>query len=161
MIETTVERWHQHLRGELPGGLDSLLHPDCVFVSPIVFTPQKGRDLTKLYLGAAGQTLGGDPSGGVVEGASSGEPGSESSAEKPAGAFRYIKEVVAGDHAVLEFETSMDGTYVNGVDIITCDADGLIVEFKVMIRPLQAIEKVHAAMRAMLEQMTAAAESTS
>jgi hypothetical protein len=152
MIETTVERWHQHLRGELPGGLDSLLHPDCMFVSPIVFTPQKGRDLTKLYLGAAGQTLGGDPSGGVVD-------GDVAEAEKPAGTFRYVKEVVAGDHAVLEFETSMDGTFVNGVDIITCDAEGLIVEFKVMIRPLQAIEKVHAAMRAMLEQMTTAAES--
>jgi hypothetical protein len=129
-----------------------------VFVSPIVFTPQKGRDLTKLYLGAAGQTLGGDPSGGVVAGEADSES-SGGSSEKPAGAFRYIKEVVAGDHAVLEFETSMDGTYVNGVDIITCDADGLIIEFKVMIRPLQAIEKVHAAMRAMLEQMTAAAES--
>ena len=50
MIETTIQRWHQHLRGELPGGLDELLHDDCVFYSPVVFTPQEGKDVTKLYL---------------------------------------------------------------------------------------------------------------
>ncbi len=60
---------------------------------------------------------------------------------------------MSGNLAVLEFETEMGGKYVNGVDIITCDDDGKIIEFKVMIRPLQAINTVHDAMRAMLEQM--------
>ena len=55
--------------------------------------------------------------------------------------------------AVLEFETSIDGKYVNGIDMITCDDDGMITEFKVMIRPLQAINLVHEQMKAMLEQM--------
>ncbi len=144
MIETTLQRWHQHLRGELEGGLDVLLHDDCVFLSPIVFTPQRGKELTKLYLNAAGATFSagapaGDapPSGGQMTGSS----------------FHYVKEVAAGRHAVLEFETEVAGTYVNGVDIIAVDDDGLIVEFKVMIRPLKAINLLHAQMKAMLEKM--------
>ena len=58
-IEICIHNWHRHMRGELPGGLDSILHEDCVFLSPIVFTPQEGREITKLYLTAAGGTLGG------------------------------------------------------------------------------------------------------
>lgn len=141
-IESTVAKWHQHLRGELPGGLDELLHDDVVFLSPIVFSPQVGKEITKLYLGAAFNTLGGD-----------GTASADGPPVSPSGGFRYVKEVVGDNHAMLEFETSMDGTYVNGIDIITCDDDGKIVEFKVMIRPLRAVNAVHAAMRTMLDQM--------
>lgn len=141
-IHACIERWHRHTRGELPGGLDTLLHEDCVFLSPIVFTPQEGRDITKLYLRAAGSTLAdADPS------ASSASLGSESG-------FRYTKEICQGHHAMLEFETQVEGKYANGVDIISCDDDGMIVEFKVMMRPLQAINAVHAQMKAMLEQLS-------
>jgi hypothetical protein len=142
MIDGVVERWHRHLRGDLPGGLDDLLHEDVVFYSPIVYTPQEGRDITKVYLTAAGQTLPGD---GAGEG---GDGGGESK-----GGFRYTKQVLAGDTAVLEFETTVGGKYVNGVDIIRCDDDGNIVEFRVMIRPLQAVNLVHEQMRAALERM--------
>jgi hypothetical protein len=128
------------VRGELP--LDDVLADDVVFLSPIVFTPQRGRDVTKLYLRAAGATIG----GGTPVGERRGD-------EQRPSPFRYVKEVVSGDHAVLEFETEMDGLYVNGVDILTCDDDANIVEFKVMIRPLKAIDLVHAQMRAMLEEM--------
>ncbi len=107
-IHTCIERWHQHLHGGLPGGLDALLHEDCVFLSPIVFTPQKGREITKLYLGAAGNTLGGDES-----------PSSDG--PLGGGSFGYSKQILEGNHAMLEFETSIEGKYVNGVDIITCD----------------------------------------
>ena len=72
----------------------------------------------------------------------------------PDGFFGSMKKVLDGNHAVLEFETTVDGIAVNGVDIITCDDDGKIIEFKVMIRPLKAINKVHENMKAMLEQMT-------
>jgi hypothetical protein len=146
-IETTIARWHQCLRGELPGGLDELLHEDCVFSSPVVFTPQRGREITKMYLQAAGATLGG---GAGPDGAA--EKGRDDAA-MVGPKFRYVGEVMGANRAVLEFETEMGGKYVNGVDIITCDDDGKIVEFKVMIRPLQAINAVHDAMRAMLEQM--------
>ena len=144
-IDGCIERWHAHLRGELEGGFDAILHPDCVFVSPIVFTPQRGREITKLYLLAAGTTI------------ADADPGSSGPAIKEGGSFRYVKEVLDGHHAVLEFETTIDvdgePKYANGVDIITCDDAGMIVEFKVMIRPLQAIEAVHAQMKAMLEQL--------
>lgn len=140
MIEKTIESWHRHLRGELPGGLDELLHDDVVFHSPVVFTPQKGKAITRLYLHAAAEALPGEPSGG------NGGDG-----------FRYVKQVMAGHHAVLEFETRVAGKYVNGVDLITCDDQGRIIEFKVMIRPLQAVNAVHERMKAMLEKLSPAA----
>jgi hypothetical protein len=143
-IETCIANWHRHLRGELPGGLDAILREDCIFLSPIVFTPQHGREVTKLYLTAAGGTLGGGGGGDVTE----------AIASSTAGGFRYVKEVLQGHHAVLEFETTVEGKYANGVDIITCDEDGLITEFKVMMRPLQAINAIHAQMRAMLEKLS-------
>ena len=69
------------------------------------------------------------------------------------GRFRYTKTVMAGDTAVLEFETTVEGKYVNGVDIIRCNDEGRIVEIRVMIRPLQAINLVHQQMKAALERM--------
>ena len=149
-IERCIADWHRHLRGELPGGLDAILHEDCVFLSPIVFTPQQGREITKLYLTAAGGTLGGED-GDVA--ASFADDGSNTASGSTGGGFRYVKEILQGHHAMLEFETTVDGKYANGVDIITCDDDGLITEFKVMMRPLQAINAVHAQMKAMLEQL--------
>jgi hypothetical protein len=146
MIEHVIEKWHAHLRGRLPGGLDELLDDDVVFYSPIVFTPQRGKAVTKLYLEAAGQTLPGEH-GGETAGAAAG------SGDASPGAFRYTKTVLSGDTAVLEFETTVEGKYVNGVDIIRCNPEGRIVEFRVMIRPLQAINIVHRQMAAMLEQM--------
>ena len=144
MIEKTVEDWHQHLKGELPGGLDTLLADDVVFYSPIVFTPQKGKDITKLYLNAAAGSLGGDD--GPNEKSSGAARGDETK-------FRYTKKILAGNEAMLEFETSVAGKYVNGVDIITCNDEGKIIEFRVMIRPLQAVNLVHKQMAAMLEKM--------
>ncbi|MBC8365281.1 MAG: nuclear transport factor 2 family protein [Actinobacteria bacterium] len=138
MIRSTIERWHEALRGE--SEIEDLLHEDCVFWSPVLFRPMEGRDLTALYLRAAYQVFPGD-------GGSAGGPADEVSG------FRYTKRVLDGNHAVLEFETTMDGVSVNGVDIITCDDDGLITEFKVMIRPRKAVEKVQEQMAAMLGQM--------
>jgi len=109
--------------------LDDILAPDCVFISPVVHTPQEGRDITKLYLTGASHVLGNK--------------------------FRYVKEVVTDDHAVLEFECEIDDIIVNGVDIMTFNGDGQITEFKVMIRPLKAVNMVHGRMKAMLEQLSA------
>jgi len=134
MIDRVVERWHAFMRGETPDALEDLLADDVVFYSPVVYTPQRGKDITTVYLRAAGVALPGD--GGD-------------------GAFRYTKQVLAGDTAVLEFETTVNGKYVNGVDIIRCDSEGRIVEFRVMIRPLQAVNAVHEQMRSQLEAMQA------
>jgi hypothetical protein len=111
-----------------------------VFFSPIVFTPQVGKEITKMYLMAAGQTLPGENS-------NSGETKDDSTK------FRYTKEVLDGYTAVLEFETTIEGKYCNGVDIITCNDQGKIIEFRVMMRPLQAINAVHRQMGEALEKM--------
>ena len=139
MSQTNLDNWHLHLKGEFPGGLDALLHEDCAFYSPIVFTPQQGKTLTKMYLQAAGGTF--------SEGDKEKSPGQKESA------FRYIKEVCSGNEVVLEFESEIQGKYINGVDIITFDDEGLVTEFKVMIRPLQAVNLMHSQMQAMLESM--------
>ena len=145
MIEQTIEKWHRFLRGQLPGGLDELLHDDVVFHSPILFTPQVGKDITKMYLHAAYMVFGGD------DGPTSESTDGGGEAEADLGrSFRYVRQTMSGHSAALEFETRMDGKYVNGVDLITCDDEGRIVEFKVMIRPLQAVNLVHERMRAML-----------
>ena len=138
MIHDVIERWHLHIRGQLPGGLDELLDDDVVFYSPIVYTPQAGKAITTLYLSAAGQTLPGEKT---------------SSTGDSSKGFRYTKQVLSGDTAVLEFETTVEGKYVNGVDIIRCNDAGKIAEFRVMIRPLQAINLVHRQMGEMLEKL--------
>jgi hypothetical protein len=142
-IEETIRNWHRHLRGDFPGGLDELLHDDVVFHSPVVFTPQEGKAITKLYLQAATQALPGDA-----------PESSEAKSSGAGGSFRYVKEVLSGNEAVLEFETKLGGIVVNGVDLITCDDDGKIVSFKVMIRPKKAVEAVHAQMAAMLHTLS-------
>ena len=113
-------------------GLSAQLAEEVVFQSPVVHTPQKGKPITFAYLMAAGQTLGGDT-------------------------FRYVRAFDCGERAVLEFECEMDGILVNGVDMIEWNEDGQITDFKVMVRPLKAIQKVHAEMGAMLEKMKAGA----
>ena len=150
MIERVVEQWHRYLKGELPDGLDDLLDDDVVFYSPIVFTPQRGKAVTTLYLQAAAVALPGDGAA----------PSSDDGAAAPRPddgnrAFRYTKRVIDADSdtAVLEFETTIDGKYINGVDIIRCNDRGRIIEFRVMIRPLQAVNAVHRQMGETLEKM--------
>ena len=102
-----------------------LLHPDAVFESPVVHTPQRGRDITFKYLASAEKVLGG--------------PG-----------FSYVGEWRSATGAVLEFENEIEGIKLNGVDIITFNEAGLITHFKVMVRPLKAINLLH---RLMGEQL--------
>jgi hypothetical protein len=141
MIEHVVAQWHAHLRGDLPGGLDELLDDEVVFYSPVVFTPQRGKEISSLYLRAAAQTFPGDGAKSSPEGTDLGE------------SFHYTKTVLDDDTAIMEFETTIEGKYVNGVDIIRCNDEGRIIEFRVMIRPLQAVNLVHQQMAAMLESM--------
>jgi hypothetical protein len=147
LIEQVIEKWHDYLQSREPERLDELLDDDVVFYSPIVFTPQRGKAVTALYLSAAAQTFPGDRPAGT---SGSGPEGPEGPGP---GSFRYTKTVMAGDTAVLEFETTIQSKYVNGVDIIRCNPEGRIIEFRVMIRPLQAVELVHRQMAAMLERM--------
>ena len=104
-IHRCIDNWFLHLKGDLAGGLDAILHPDVVFLSPIVFTPQEGRDITKLYLQAAGSTLADVEPDAGLDGAT---------ADADDGKFGYTKVIREGHHAMLEFETEVDGKYANG-----------------------------------------------
>jgi hypothetical protein len=147
MIEQFIEKWHKYLSGQLPEGLDALLAEDVTFYSPVVYTPQKGREVTKLYLAAAARTFGGDEDRDAA-------PKDGTPAEL--GAFRYTKQVIAGNQAVLEFESKVEGKYINGVDILECNDEGKLIEFRVMIRPLQAVNMMHQQMGAILKKLQAA-----
>lgn len=125
MRDHPVEIWHELVKANNPSGLDDLLAEDVVFLSPVVHTPQRGKVLATAYLGAAFQVFF--------------NPG-----------FRYVRELVGSSDAMLEFETEVDGILVNGVDLIKWDAQGKIIEFKVMVRPLKAINAIHERMGAML-----------
>ena len=126
MQMTALDQWRDLVKSHDPGALWNLLHPDAVFESPVVHSPQRGREITFKYLTVALNVLGG--------------PG-----------FKYVGEWRGDSGAVLEFENEIEGVTINGVDIITFSDDGrLITHFKVMIRPLKAINLVH---RLMGEQL--------
>lgn len=110
-----------------PAALKALLAEDATFHSSVVHIPQQGRDKIFAYLFAASHVLGGEQ-------------------------FRYVREIIDGNQAMLEFSSELDGIHINGVDIIRWDDNGLISDFKVMVRPLKAINKVWEKMAEMLAQ---------
>jgi hypothetical protein len=139
-----VEKWHDIMKN--PGSnisekLDELLDDDVVFYSPVVFTPQKGKEITKLYLAAAGGVFSSDKD--------------KQESQPKESKFRYIKEIVQDNYACLEFETEINGIYVNGIDLITWNEDNKITEFKVLVRPLQAVNTLHQMMGEMLDKLKA------
>ena len=123
-----LDKWHQGLKSQDQEFLDEILDDSCVFTSPIVFKPIKGKEMSKLYLMGAGQTF-------------------------DMNRFKYVKELVDGLDTVLEFETYIDDISVNGVDIIRWNEEGKIIDFKVMIRPLQAIGALQKKMSEALESL--------
>lgn len=129
--EQGLKKWHKVIEGgNEPAALAEIIAEDAVFHSPVVHTPQEGRAIVVAYLSAAGQTLGND-------------------------SFTYVRELVDGNDAMIEFTTEMDGIHVNGIDLIHFDEDGMIKDFKVMVRPLKAVNKVWEMMAAQLERQKA------
>ena len=138
---SAVEKWYEVMKSNDMDKLDELLAEDVVFYSPVVYTPQKGKDITKMYLMAAGGVFGEGTKDEVID--------SNNSQSK----FKYIKEIIGEKSALLEFESEMNGIYVNGVDVISWNEEEKITEFKVIVRPLQAVNMLHQKMQAMLESM--------
>ncbi len=129
MAIDTLDTWHELVRSGDFGALDSLLADAVVFHSPVVHTPQAGKPIVALYLRAAAAVFFND-------------------------SFAYVRELRGPRDAVLEFRVDIDGIAVNGVDMIKWDEEGRIVEFKVMIRPLKAINLIHQKMAARLQAAT-------
>ncbi len=128
MKTPAIDTWHQLIEARNAAGLDDILADDAVFHSPVVHTPQRGKALAKLYLSAAIMVLGGSK-------------------------FEYVREVIGESDAVLEFTAELDGIIINGVDMVHWNEDGKIDDFKVMIRPLKAVNLLHGLMKQMLGQM--------
>jgi predicted SnoaL-like aldol condensation-catalyzing enzyme len=126
MTRNPVAAWHQIVQDRDMKSLDALLFDQVVFHSPVVHTPQRGKAVTMQYLAAAFRVFFNE-------------------------SFRYVREIASGQDAVLEFQVEIDGISVNGVDMITWNDAGQIVDFKVMIRPLKAINLIHQKMAAMLQ----------
>ncbi|MGF1511632.1 MAG: nuclear transport factor 2 family protein [Myxococcota bacterium] len=132
MKSDAVARWHEVLgepeTDEQLRHLDALLHDDVVFHSPVLHRPVEGKMATSLYLQAAARVLVNDH-------------------------WRYVRELLDGPHAALEFITEVDGLVVNGIDLITFDDEERIIDFKVMIRPFRAIEKLKQKMAEMMQAL--------
>ncbi len=117
-VPKTIERWHRIALERRAEELAGILAEDCVFESPVVHTPQKGRAICEAYLRGALEVLNTEH-------------------------FRYGGEWYSEKSAVLEFYSELDGIRINGVDIIEWNDEGLITHFKVMVRPLKAINTLH------------------
>jgi len=126
-----IQAWHQVVQSRDLAALGRLLADNVVFHSPVVHTPQRGKAVTFQYLAGAMQVLN--------------NPG-----------FRYEREIHGERDALLEFSTEIDGILINGIDLIRWNDEGLIVDFKVMVRPLKAVNLLHQKMGAMLERLKAA-----
>ncbi len=124
--ETGLTRWHAYFESKDPALLRAMITDDAVFHSPVVHTPQVGAAKVFGYLDAAGHVLGGEKS------------------------FIYVRELIDGDTVMLEFTATIDGIFLNGIDLITFDDQGMIKDFKVMVRPLKAVNMLWEKMGAML-----------
>ena len=122
-----LARWHAYMasHGDLTL-LGAMIADDAVFHSPVVHTPQVGKAKVIAYLGAAAQVLGGT-------------------------GFSYVRELVDGNQVLLEFTDELDGIHVNGIDLIAFDDAGMIKDFKVMVRPMKAMNKLWELMGAQLQ----------
>ncbi|BFM16899.1 nuclear transport factor 2 family protein [Maricurvus nonylphenolicus] len=118
MQPAVIQTWHHIMETSDIGSIKDLLADEVVFHSPVVHTPQAGKALTNAYLTAANHVLG-------------------------AANFKYTREVISEQDAVLEFTAEIDGIQINGVDMIRWDKDNKIIDFKVMLRPLKAINMIH------------------
>ena len=123
-----IIKWHEAVSTKNYQLLEEILDDTVIFYSPVVFTPQKGKEIAKIYLSAAAE---------VFEGNS----------------FAYVRQLIKENEALLEFELELDGVKVNGVDLITWNSSKKLTEFKVFIRPLQGLNALHQKMGAMLESM--------
>jgi hypothetical protein len=128
MSQNPIAAWHALIASADPAGLDQLLDDDVVFHSPVLYKPQLGKALTSMYLHAAFQVL-------------------------INSSFHYVREVIGQNDAVLEFVVMIDDIEINGVDMISWDETGCITDFKVMLRPMKAIEMIRGKMASMLETL--------
>ena len=136
-----IKRYHQFLESKELRIFDDLFDDDVIFYSPVVHTPQRGKDITKMYLTAAGNVFNENLSN------------NNTSNLEVSSKFKYVKEVIGTNSACLEFETTIRGIFINGIDLISWNDQNKITEFKVLIRPLKAVNILHEMMGHMLKKL--------
>jgi len=127
MTPPLIDRWISIIETGRTDDLDALLAEDAVFYSPAVFTPQQGKALTAKYLKSAA-TLFHDTD------------------------FHYVEQWYSERSAILEFAATVNGIYVNGIDMVHWNDDEQIVSFKVMLRPFRGLQVIMPAMAELLQQ---------
>ena len=123
-----IEKWHEIVESGESEKLSDLIDNNCIFFSPVVFSPQEGKELTIKYLSAAALVFGDE-------------------------SFKYTKEIVNENNACLEFELELNGIKINGVDLISWNEENKINEFKVLIRPLKGVQLIHQLMGGTLDKI--------
>jgi len=123
-----LDTWHKFVNERNIHELNSFISDDVTLFSPVVFKPIKGKFMVTMYLQAAAEIIANDN-------------------------FKYVREVVDKQNAILEFETEINGLSVNGVDMLQFTKDGKLKEIKVMIRPIKGVNVVHQKMAEYLEKI--------
>ena len=111
----SLARWHDMVAREDLGGLRSLTHPDAVFRSPVAYKAYHSADAVVLAVSTAASVF---------------------------TDFAYHREAATADglSVVLEFSARVGERGVKGIDFIRFDEDGQIVDFEVMMRPLNGVQ---------------------
>jgi len=114
-VAQSLAHWHAMLAKKDMGELGDILHPKAVFRSPVAHTPYASAPVVQLFLTAASQ---------VFED------------------FVYHRELASADGTgvVLEFSAKVNGKALKGIDLIQFDAEGRIVDFEVMVRPMSGLQ---------------------
>ncbi|MCS7477677.1 nuclear transport factor 2 family protein [Umezawaea endophytica] len=93
------------------------LAPDVVFYPPIRDAPLRGREAAVAGLRFAAKAF------------------------AFTDRFRYVDELAGASSVALVFETEIDGQFLEGVDYLVLDEDGLVRELRISMRPVSAAQK--------------------
>lgn len=121
----SLAKWHDMVARRDLAKVTEIVHPQATFRSPMAFKPYQSAQAVTLIL----QTV-----MNVFED------------------FAYHRELVSedGQSVVLEFSARVGERSLKGIDLIAFDANGLITDFEVMVRPLNGLQALGAEMGARL-----------
>ncbi len=126
-VAQSLATWHAMVAKRDLSALASIVHPDAVFRSPMAIHP---------YQPAAALILALSTVINVFED------------------FTYHRQLASDDglNVVLEFSARVGDKQLKGIDLVRFNADGQIVEFEVMVRPLSGLQALGAEMGARLAE---------
>ncbi|APW44091.1 nuclear transport factor 2 family protein [Rhodoferax saidenbachensis] len=135
-VAATLAQWHTMIAQKDLRGLPALLHPDAVFRSPMAHSPYASAQAVALILNTVIQVF---------------------------NDFTYHRQLASDDglSVVLEFSATVSGKALKGIDLIQFNAEGQIVDFEVMVRPMSGLQALGAEMGARLQALLPAFKAPS